>query len=180
MIKEPSSVEAVPQWGSKMSALSEKRRAFVIALYSDDAPAKGDGLLIWAAREAGYGTPTSSNKSLGVIASRIVNDEQVQHAIAEYAKGLIRAISPEAVRSVRELVRNTKHKDHARAIGMILDRVDPPETTHTVKVEGNRPPSREAVERVLARIDELAVRAGVVLPPIDADYKLIENARDDA
>jgi len=46
-----------------MLALSEKRRASVCALYDDEAPLKGDGLLIYAARTAGYGTPTSSNKT---------------------------------------------------------------------------------------------------------------------
>jgi hypothetical protein len=169
----------IPAWGPKMAALSEKRRAFVVALYSDDAPAKGDGLLIWAAQQAGYGTPTSSNKSLGVIANRIVHDDTVQQAIAEFSRGMVRAIAPEAVRAVRELVRDTKHKDHGRAIGQILDRVAPIETTHNVKIEDNRPPSREAMERVLARINELAMRAGVVLPP-EADYKLIEGPHDDA
>ena len=76
---------------------------------------------------------------------------------------------------MRNLIRNPKAKDHARAVGMILDRIAPVETTHTVKVEDNRPPSREAMERVLARIDELAVRAGVMLPAIEADYRVVND-----
>jgi hypothetical protein len=163
----------VPAWGPKMAALSDKRCAFVIALYSDDAPAKGDGLLIWAATRAGYGTSTSSNMSLGVIANRLVHDESVQQAIAEFSRSAVRAIAPEAVRAVRDLVRNTQHKDHGRAIGQILDRVAPFETINHVKIEDTTRPSPEAMQRVMARINELAMRAGVVLPAIEADFKVI-------
>jgi hypothetical protein len=173
--------DAAPEWGPKMQALSnDRRRAFVCALYDEQAPMKGDGLLIYAAKKAGYGNKegTSTNEALGVIGARLVQDESVHDAIAEYSRNLVRVISPEAVRAVRNLIRNPKAKDHARAVGMILDRIAPVETTHTVKVEDNRPPSREAMERVLARIDELAVRAGVMLPAIEADYRVIND--DDA
>jgi hypothetical protein len=164
-----------------MQALSnDRRRAFVCALYDEQAPMKGDGLLIYAAKKAGYGNKqgTTTNEAFGVIAARLVQDESVHDAIAEYSRNLVRVISPEAVRAVRNLIRNPKAKDHARAVGMILDRIAPLETMHTVKVEDNRPPSREAMERVLARIDELAVRAGVMLPAIEADYRVIND--DDA
>ena len=173
--------DAAPEWGPKMQALSnDRRRAFVCALYDEQAPMKGDGLLIYAAKKAGYGNKegTSTNEALGVIGARLVQDESVHDAIAEYSRNLVRVISPEAVRAVRNLIRNPKAKDHAHAVGMILDRIAPVETTHTVKVEDNRPPSREAMERVLARIDELAVRAGVMLPAIEADYRVIND--DDA
>jgi phage terminase small subunit len=173
--------DAAPEWGPKMQALSnDRRRAFVCALYDEQAPMKGDGLLIYAARKAGYGNKegTTTNESLGVIGARLVQDESVHDAIAEYSRNLVRVISPEAVRAVRNLIRNPKAKDHARAVGMILDRIAPVETTHTLKVEDNRPPSREAMERVLARIDELAVRAGVMLPAIKADYRVVND--DDA
>jgi hypothetical protein len=54
---------------------------------------------------------------------------------AEYSRRCVRAISPEAVTAVRELIRDPKSRDHARAIAMVLDRIDPPETTHNVKIE---------------------------------------------
>jgi hypothetical protein len=173
--------DAAPEWGPKMQALSDdRRRAFVCALYDEQAPMKGDGLLIYAAKKAGYGNKegTTTNETFSVIGARLVQDESVHDAIAEYSRSLVRVISPEAVRAVRNLIRNPKAKDHARAVGMILDRIAPLETMHTVKVEDNRPPSREAMERVLARIDELAVRAGVMLPAIEADYRVIND--DDA
>ena len=93
---------------------------------------KGDGLLIYAARKAGYGNKegTTTNEAFGVIGARLVQDERVHDAIAEYSRNLVRVISPEAVRAVRNLIRNPKAKDHARAVGMILDRIAPVETTH--------------------------------------------------
>jgi hypothetical protein len=53
--KETAEIPAV-QFGPKMSALPAKRRALVCALFDDDAPAKGAGLLPWAAKRAAYGT----------------------------------------------------------------------------------------------------------------------------
>ncbi|HEX3497224.1 MAG TPA: hypothetical protein VHT02_08665 [Methylocella sp.] len=159
--------ETVPEYGPKMLALTPKRQAFVVALYDDDAPAKGDGLLIYAARTAGYGNTegTSNNKSLSVIANRIVQDSGVKEAIAEYSRGIVRAISPEAVRAVRNAIRDPKHKDQIRAAAMVIDRFDPIETTHTVKVQDDRRNSEMAVEKVMERIRELAREAGVVIPP---------------
>lgn len=172
-LDKPEAIEPAPEWGPAMSALSEKRRAFVIALYDEDAPRKGDGLFIYAAQVAGYGTPTSSKKSLGVIAGRIAHDDRVQAAIVEYSHRVLRAVPPEAIRALKDLIRDPKHKDHARGIAMVLDRADPLQTMHTVKVEDNRPPSTEATQAVLDRIEELMKRVGLAPPPkvIDGDCR---------
>ena len=87
--------DAAPEWGPKMRALSnDRRRAFVCALYDEQAPMKGDGLLIYAARKAGYGNKegTTTNEAFGVIAARLVQDESVHDAIAEYSRNLVRVI----------------------------------------------------------------------------------------
>lgn len=160
-----------PDYGPKMRGLSPKRRAFVVALYDDDAPDKGNGLLIYAARAAGYGTGDSTNKVLSVIANRVVQQDSVKEAIAEYSRGIVRAISPEAVRAVRNLVRDKTHKDHARAAMAILDRVDPVETTHNVKVENRRSESNVSVAEVMKEIRKLAREAGVLIP----EPKIIEG-----
>ena len=165
--------------GPAMAALSEKRRAFVVALYDEDAPRKGEGLFTYAAQLAGYGTPTSSKKSLGVIAGRIAHDDRVQAAIVEYSHRVMRAIPPEAIRALKELIRDPKHKDHARGIAMVLDRADPLQSLHTVKVEDNRAPTEKATLKVLERINELARRAGLRLPaPIDAEYSVVSEGAD--
>ena len=152
-------------YGPKMASLSDKRRALVCALFDDDAPAKGDGLLVYAARKANYGTATSSTKSLGVIAGRIIHDDDVQDAIKEHSHRVMRAIPPEAIRALKDLIRDPKHRDHARAIAMVLDRTDPLQTVTTLKVEDHRPASPEITAKVLARIDELARRAGLLPSP---------------
>ena len=157
-------IEAV-LFGPKMAALSEKRRALVCALFDDDTPAKGDGLLVFAARRAGYGSPTSSTKSLGVIAGRIVHDDDVQAAIKEHSHRVMRAIPPEAIRALKKLIADPTHRDHMRAIAAVIDRTDPLQTMHTVKIEDTRPPSPEITQKVLARIDELARRAGLLPSP---------------
>jgi hypothetical protein len=162
-----------------MAALPPKRRDFVVNLYDEEAPAKGDGLLIFAAAKAGYGTGQSSNKVLSVIANRLIQDDRVKEAIAEYSRGLVRAISPEAVCAVRALVRDPTHKDHARAVMAIMDRFDPLETTHTVKIEDNRPPSAEVTQAVLDRIEQLMLRVGLVKPApvIDGSCTVIDGTR---
>jgi hypothetical protein len=169
--------EPAPEWGPAMAALPEKRRAFVVALYSEDAPRKGDGLIIWATQIAGYGTPTSSKKSLSVIGNRIVHDDRVQAAIVEYSQRELRAIPPEAINALKNLIRDPKHRDHARAIAMVIDRSDPLQTMHTVKVEDSRPPSIEATQKVLDRIEALMQRVGLAPPPkvIDADFDVVEE-----
>jgi hypothetical protein len=168
--------EREPEWGPAMAALSEKRRAFVVACYDEDAPRKGDGLLLYAAQVAGYGSPTSSKKSLGVIASRIAHDDRVQAALVEFSHRVMRAIPPEAIRALKDLIRDPKHKDHARGIAMVLDRADPLQTMHTVKVEDNRPPSPEMTEKVLKRIEELMQRVGLAPKPaqiIDGEFEVV-------
>lgn len=174
-----TSADDIPPFGPRMLALSEKRRAFVCALFDEEAPQHGEGLLIYAARAAGYGTPSSSRASLGVIASRIAHDKIVQLAIAEYSRSAIRAISPEAVRAVRAAIRDPKAKDHLRAVVAVLDRVDPPEQRHVLAVEEDVAPTLEATERVLNKITELARRAGLPSLPVPApivdvvEYKVV-------
>ena len=153
------------QFGPKMAALPEKRRKLVCALFDDDAPNLGDGLLVYAARKANYGTATSSTKSLGVIAGRIIHDDDVQDAIKEHSHRVMRAIPPEAIRALKKLIADPSHRDHMRAIAAVIDRTDPVQTLHTVKVEDHRPPSPEITAAVLQRIDDLARRAGLLPSP---------------
>jgi len=163
----------LPDYGPAMLALpNEKQRTLIAALFHDEAPAKGDGLLLYAARAAGYGTPTSSSKSLGVIANRIVRTELAQAAIKECAIAAVRGgLAPDVVRSIKNVVNDPKHRDHARILSLVYERLDPLQTLHTVRVEDTRPQSPEVTQKVLDRIDELARRAGLLPAPqiIDGD-----------
>jgi hypothetical protein len=157
--------------GPKMMALSERHRSFVAALFDEDAPAFGSGMLNHAARKAGY-----LGKAVSVTASRIAYRPDVQAAIKEFSHLAIRAVSPDAIRAVRNALSDRTHKDNIRAASLVLERVLPIETMHHVKVEQEYvPPSIEATRAVLARIKELAAQAGLPqLPaPVDAEFKEI-------
>jgi hypothetical protein len=156
----------LPEWGPKMAVLSEKRRALILALFDDECPAKGDGSLIYAARKAGYGTPTSSAKSLGVIAGRIVYSDDVQEAIKEHSHRVMRATPPDAIRALKKLIADPNHREHMRAIATVLDRTDPLQTISTVKIQDERPEAiAQVTEKVLARIEEIARRYNLGAPP---------------
>jgi hypothetical protein len=157
------------------SLANDKQRAFVRALF--DAPSK-DGRVIWAARVAGYGTETSSNKSLSTIGARLHTSEPIQAAIAEHSARVLRGLSPSAIKAFEDLIADPKHRDHARGIAMVLDRSDPLQTTHNVVVDHRS--EREVVaatKEVIARIHELAHRAGLkeLQPPIDAEYSIVSE-----
>jgi hypothetical protein len=168
----------LPEWGPKMLALPNDRwRNFVMALFDQAAPAKGDGLFLYAARKVGIGTPTSTANSLSVQADRICYDARTQKAIAEYSIAAVRAgLAPDVVRGIRNVVNDPKHRDHGRVLMGVYDRLDPAQTLHTVKVEDHRPPSPEITAKVLERIDELARRAGLLpAPVIEGDFELVES-----
>jgi hypothetical protein len=109
------------EWGPAMRALpSDRHRAFVLALYQIKP---GYGAHVKAAKMAGFGTSTSSAKSWSVIASNLAHDEKIQAALHEEDQKRIRAVAPRAVQALERLIEDPKHKDHARAIGMTLERV---------------------------------------------------------
>jgi hypothetical protein len=148
--------------GPAMKALpTDRHRAFVRALYQVKP---GHGANVKAAKLAGFGTPTSSAQSMATIASRLAHDERVLEAIAEEDSKRIRASAPRAISALSRLVENPKHKDHARGIAMVLDRVHPTEMVHKVKHEHDLTPDFKETAQVLARIAELAAKYSVSLP----------------
>jgi phage terminase small subunit len=129
--------EPLPQvegtsWGPAMLALpSDRHRRFVLALYEIEP---GWGCNAKAARIAGFGTTTSSIQSMASIGCRLAHDEKILAAIAEQDKLRIRASAPRAIRALQHVVENPDHRDHIRAVGMVLDRAHPLQTHHTVDV----------------------------------------------
>jgi hypothetical protein len=156
---------------------NDRQRSFVRALFDEEAPPKGEGLFLFAARQAGNGAAdgASSNKVLGVIANRLVHDARVQRAIALFSRSTLRAISPEAIRALKQVIRDPKHRDHMRAIAAVADRISPLQTNHAVVVEHRTPVEMErATKEVLEKIDALARSVGLTLPPpIDAEFAVV-------
>jgi phage terminase small subunit len=141
------------EWGPAMKALpSDRHRAFVLALYQIKP---GYGAHVKAAKLAGFGSSTSSAHSFSTIAARLAHDERILAALHEEDQKRIRASAPRAIRALQHLIEDPEHKDHARGIGMVLDRVHPAETRHTVDVVHHVDHDAEAVAqlRMLKQLD---------------------------
>lgn len=137
---------------------SDRHRAFVRALYEVKP---GFGAHVKAARLAGFGTETSSPQSMATISSRLSHDDRVLAALHEEDQKRIRASAPRAIRALSSLIEDPSSRDHARAIGMVLDRVHPAETTHIVKVEHQASPSLVATAEVMEKMMALARSVGI-------------------
>jgi hypothetical protein len=141
------------EWGPCMKALpSDRHRAFVIALYEVE---RGRGANVQAAKMAGFGTSTTSANGWSAIGYRLSHDERILAALHEEDQRRIRASAPRAIRALTNLIEDSTHKDHARAIAMTLDRVHAVETRHTVEVHHRVDHDAEAVTqlRVLKSLD---------------------------
>jgi hypothetical protein len=148
-------------YGPAMLALNEKQRRYVCALFH--APKKyGSG--VFAVKAAGYGTPTSRRQTLAQLAYQLNTDPKVQAAIAEVSQQHLILLGPDAVRALRKLLDNPAHRDHGRALGIVMDRVSPVQSTAVVKVEHEAAPSMRATAEIFERIMTLAARANV--PPM--------------
>lgn len=145
---------------------TDRHRAFVRALYQVKP---GHGANVKAAKLAGFGSPTSTPQSMATIASRLAHDDRVLAAIREEDEKRIRSSAPRAISALSRLIETPSHKDHARGIAMVLDRVHPVETQHTLKVEHDVSPAMVTTAAALKHIAELAAKVGLdvgKLPPL--------------
>jgi nucleotide-binding universal stress UspA family protein len=93
----------------------------------------------------------------------------VLEAIEEEDKKFIRASAPRAISALSRLIEDPRHKDHARGIDMVLSRVHPAENIHRMQVLHDATPALQATAEVLARIAQLAAKAGIDvndMPPL--------------
>jgi phage terminase small subunit len=97
---------------------TDRQRAFVLAYVSD----AGRGATERAYLAAGY---TPSTRNARPDAWRLLHDDKVQAAVAEESKKILRSAHPLAVKALLNLVENPDHRDHGRAIALLLGRVDP-------------------------------------------------------
>jgi phage terminase small subunit len=144
--------DGTAEWGPAMLALSDRHKAFVLALYQIKP---GYGAHVKAAKLAGFGTSKSTPQSWSVIASQLAHDDKILAALYEEDQKRIRASAPRAIRALQHLIEDPEHKDHARGIGMVLDRVHPIETRHTVDVHHHVDHDAEAIAqlRMLKSLD---------------------------
>jgi hypothetical protein len=140
------------EWGAlndEMRALpNNKWRGFIEHFLLEEV---GYGAQAAAARKAGFGTAKSSALTMTQIASRLMRDPRVIAALAAESKKLLRAGAPEAVKALMALVRDPTHKEHGRAVSLILARTDPETVRHDVSVTHRVvDPDVEALEELRA------------------------------
>ena len=139
-----------PDWGvlgPAMKALNERQQNFVY-LYVSAKPRRG--ALVEAYRQAGYGkgsTPSIQAKA----AWQLSHDERVLAAITEESRKIIRTAFPTAANALVNLLLDSEHREHGRAIGMVMERAFPAETRHSVEVVHKTvDPDAEAIEELRA------------------------------
>ena len=117
-------------WGELSEAMralpNDKWRAFVRHYCAD--PKFGAGARAY--RAAGFNTQKASQE-----AYHLLRDDRVITAIAEESKKILRGIHPAAVNALANMINDSSHKDHARAVAMVLDRLHVIETRHDMVVE---------------------------------------------
>ena len=146
-----TATEQPENWGElgpAMRVLNERQRLFIRALLAEKP---GYGAATNAFRKAGYGK-TSKAATQSKEAHKMLRDDRIIAALAEEAKKVIRGIGhAEAVSALLNMVRSPEHRDHARAVDMIMRRVDPEVNKYTVDVTHRvDDPDREALEEIRA------------------------------
>lgn len=145
--KKQERPEAWGEMGPAMRALPNDRwRAFVVALVTGK---QGKGAQTNAYRAAGFAS--NSPRAQRVEASKMVRDERIIAAVGEECRKFLRVGHPIAIHALFNMINDTKHRDHARAVGMLLDRVDPVTTRHDMLVTHQHiSPDQEALEELRA------------------------------
>jgi len=152
--------------GPALRACTPKQRCFVLELKVGPA---GYGSEIRAIKAAGYGSPTSSDLSMRVMASQVLHNEKVQSALKEVGSRTIRAEAFQSIKNTVAIANDLTHRDCLKANLALMDRGGfAVETVHHVAVEHS---TRVVVatEEVLERIRALAAKAGLDvagLPPM--------------
>ena len=134
--------------GPAMRALVPMQRDFVRHLLTGKP---GYGAQTRAARLAGYGKHSTA-ATLSKHAHDLSRNPKIIAAIYEEAKKVIRGVGQaEAVAAIMHLIRDPEHRDHARAVAMVIDRTDPAISKHSVDVTHRvEDPDREALEELKA------------------------------
>ena len=118
--------------GPAMRALPNNQWRAFVEFYLLEKP--GHGAQTRAARQAGFGNPNTTPLNLARIASRLMRDDRIVAALTEEARKIVRGGGVEASKALMNLVRDPEHRDHARAIAMVLARTDPEIQRHDLQV----------------------------------------------
>lgn len=152
-------------FGPAMSALTDKRRAFVVALNN-----AGGRNAAEAARAAGF---SDGGGGARVRASEMLHDPNVQAAILEDARARLVGDLPATLNGIDQIATNPQHKDQLKALltklhhaGMIEKTMQQVDVKVTVTTE-------QKVEAIKQRCAELGLDPKDFLPAnvIDAAFE---------
>src|ERR1019366_4898977 len=122
------------------------------------------GLGVTAVKMAGYGTPSSSRQSLAQLAYQLNCDPKIQAAIAEISQQNLTLLGPLALRALEKLLNNPLHRDHGRALGIVVAHVAPQAHILNVKHEHEIGPNAMETAQILQRIAVLSAKFSVRIP----------------
>ena len=151
-----------PEYGPEMAALTEKQRAFVMAMIEFPGITQGD-----AARRAGY-IPSGSEGALRVAGHHCAHNPAVQAAIRAEAGKRLNSSSLMAANVLLGLLTDegVEAKDRIKAAGMLLDRsgFGAAQTINVNKTTTDRT-GKAIMERIAALSQKLGVDASRLLAP---------------
>ena len=153
--------------------LSLKERTFVdryLALGGE----RGAGTK--AAQLAGYSASWSA-----IAAHRMLRRPRVMRAIEEESKRLVRALGPQAIKVIKEILDDRGHKDRLKAARTVLERIDPTVVgvQHEHRVDVAVEPGIETALRMLQVMRELRVPIEVQREKIGVNlFEQITNTLD--
>jgi uncharacterized protein with GYD domain len=170
--------------GPAMRALTPKMRRFVLELASGP---DGYGSLVRAAKAAAFGTASSTENAMKVLAHQALYNPKVQEALREVGGKLIRTEAFLGIHVLVAIARDPKHKDRLKAAVELMNRGGfVVETHHTITVEHKTDYTKQALEELAAfrrlgvdrdRLEEIFGRDGLyhLEQQLDASQpKLIE------
>jgi hypothetical protein len=138
--------------GPKLSACSDRERAFVWHLLTD-----ADGNGAEAARLAGYGDKSEAAK---VRAHELLHRDRVLSAIEEVGRQQFRSLLVLTIMKTKELLCNPKHPDHSKVVQSMLSRLGFGERSGVdVNVAGE-----VVVNHTDAAVEQLRILKGLGVP----------------
>ncbi len=138
-----------PEYGPAFSQLTEKQKRFVLAMASDPFGSHAE----WA-RNAGYSDVAEGAR---VSAHRLMQNERIQAATLEVAKGNLQTVGPALATAVLlEIAADRNHRDQMRAAELIANRVGLHETQEIHVTHSNL-----TGQALLDRLAEVAARLGM-------------------
>jgi hypothetical protein len=190
-------IEAIEESLSPAEACcTQRERAFVYWLIG--LPPRR-GYKVRAARLAGYGK-NSTPQVVTSIVQVLLKQQRVIDLISEVTKKQIRAMAPEALQAVKEIIADSAHSDRLKAAQVVLERIEPTMQRVDVNVrhevvdrDGEAVAylrklkalgvSREKLEEELGfsdlpryeRLLQLEDAKRAVAPVIDAEYSIVEE-----